>query len=46
MDTLNRRAEWSWRAWQLTKLNVPVKIIGGAQGAQAPRPLPAYATVL
>ena len=36
MNTLNRRA--AWRAWPLTKLNVPVKIPGG--GGQPPRPLP------
>ena len=28
LNTLNRRA--AWRTWPLTKLNVPVKIIGGA----------------
>ena len=36
MNTLNRRA--AWRAWPLTKWNVPVKIPGG--GEQPPRPLP------
>ena len=36
MNTLNRRA--AWRAWPLTKLNVPVKIPGG--GGSPPRPLP------
>ena len=35
MNTLNRRA--AWRAWPLTKLNVPVKIIGGV--GRPPRPL-------
>ena len=35
MNTLNQRA--AWRAWLLTKLNLPVKIIGGA--APPPRPL-------
>ena len=29
MNTLNRGA--AWRAWPLTKLNVPVKIIGGSR---------------
>ena len=37
MNTLTRRA--TWRAWPLTKLNVPVKIIGG-------RPGPPHATAL
>ena len=35
MNTLNRKA--AGRAWRLTKLNVPVKIIeGGGAGSSAP----------
>ena len=41
INTINRRA--ASRAWPLTNLNVPVKIIGGG-GGQAPRPLPIYST--
>ena len=41
INTVNRRA--ASRAWPLTKLNVPVKIIGGG-GGQSPRPLPIYST--
>ena len=43
MNTLNRRA--AWRAWPLTKLNLPVKIIGGAQDPPPP-PAPPHATTL
>ena len=41
MNTLNRRA--AWRAWPLTKLNVPVKIPGGG-GGQPPGPSLCYDT--
>ena len=40
MNTLNRRA--AWRAWPLTKLNVPVKIPGG--GGSPPGPSLCYDT--
>ena len=40
MNTLNRRA--AWRAWPLTKLNVPVKIIWGVPCL--PGPSPCYST--
>ena len=42
MNTLNRRA--AWRAWPLTKLNVPVKIPGGGGGGQPPGPSLCYDT--
>ena len=44
MNTLSWRAVW--RAWLLTKLNVPVKIIGGGGGGGAgpPGPSPCYGT--
>ena len=41
MSTLNRKA--AWRAWLLTKLNLPVKIIGGG-GGRPPDPSPCYGT--
>ena len=34
INTINRRA--ASRAWPLTKLNVPVKIIGGEGGGAVP----------
>ena len=43
MNTLNRKA--AGRAWRLTKLNVPVKIIG-AGGVAAGPPAPPHAMAL
>ena len=40
INTVNRRA--ASRAWPLTKLNVPVKIIGGGEG-RPPGPSPSTA---